>query len=320
MIRHSNERSNIQLNFATLKNAINSQEFPQLFDHLVPGYKTIIHCSTIDHVLRIFVRMYHSLCSDRYNAETLHLLETDLWCEIVIAIVAFANGINVQTLIIAILLGFPDTMNEMVQRIRRIRGIQSMLSHVYVLIQPRQVTAAQKQLDGTTWESAALKKNHSKKKLPKPMELSKVHVLTTMLDDGCIIASLNREYNNPPHDTALLDCHEAQHQYYCSNCLHSSIREASPKVHSKQSLNFWISSARSLGALFYPMHLPFSISLLSYRLFPKKMAESRLKRKCIGRQQADAWDSDANDFDNPMMDITSDTDDDIHSSFPPLSL
>ncbi|KAF8988854.1 hypothetical protein BDZ89DRAFT_1055329 [Hymenopellis radicata] len=136
LIRRFNECENIQLNFAPLRNALSSKEFPQMFDYFAVGHKTIIHCSTIDQMsppgsnfLRR-VRMYHSLCSDTYNAETLRLLNTDPCRQIVIGTVAFANGINARMLTVAILLGFPDTVNEMLQRIGRIG-------------RPRQISSAQ---------------------------------------------------------------------------------------------------------------------------------------------------------------------------------
>ncbi|KAF9010903.1 hypothetical protein BDZ89DRAFT_1143429 [Hymenopellis radicata] len=221
LIRRSNERENIQLNFAPLRNALSGKEFPQLFDYFAPGHKTIIHCSTIDQVLQVFtylwkmsppgsnflrrVRMYHSLCSDAYNAETLRLLDADPWCQIVIGTVAFANGINARTLTLAILLSFPDTVNEMLQRIGRIGRINS----------------AQKQLSAPPETSSALvakaSSKTSKKKATRPIEASKARVITVK-DTDCLIATINREYNNPPLETAFLDCCAAKRRYYCSNC------------------------------------------------------------------------------------------------------
>ncbi|KAE9395063.1 hypothetical protein BT96DRAFT_795464, partial [Gymnopus androsaceus JB14] len=96
--------------------------FPQLLPYLSTGRKTIIHCQTLDTVYRVYVyliqfldetnydslrriRVYHSLCSEKYNNRTLAMLEKDPMCQVCIAIVAFVNGINVHMLLISISLG-----------------------------------------------------------------------------------------------------------------------------------------------------------------------------------------------------------------------
>ncbi|KAJ7891820.1 hypothetical protein B0H14DRAFT_3428243 [Mycena olivaceomarginata] len=74
--------------------------------------KTVIHRATLDLVIRVYVyiwrlqrrnadkmrpvRMYTSLCSAEYNQETLHLIDEDPEFQIIIATIAFSNGMNAR--------------------------------------------------------------------------------------------------------------------------------------------------------------------------------------------------------------------------------
>ncbi|KAF9005368.1 P-loop containing nucleoside triphosphate hydrolase protein [Hymenopellis radicata] len=241
IIRHSNERVNTQIIFAPLSNGIGGSEFPQIFDYLTPGRKTIIHCFSKDLVLRVYlylwkqepphvnhlrrVRMFHSTCSDEYNQETLRLLDTDPYCQIVVATVAFANGINVRTLLDSISIGAPNTVNELVQQKGRVGRIKEIGSRGILLIQSRQITQAKKQLTLTDAPptSVAPKKTATNKttKPIKPLEDAKARLLSETV---CLIAALNREYDNPPQDPSLppaaafYDCKDADRRYWCSYC------------------------------------------------------------------------------------------------------
>ncbi|THU79306.1 hypothetical protein K435DRAFT_562818, partial [Dendrothele bispora CBS 962.96] len=106
---------------------LSGENFPQLLPYLSSGRKTIIHCQTLDTVyvyLPSFIddsdttallrmRVYHSMCSDnlKYNAQTLDMLDNDPICQVVIATVAFANGINVCSLLDSISLGTSSSFN-----------------------------------------------------------------------------------------------------------------------------------------------------------------------------------------------------------------
>jgi hypothetical protein len=50
--------------------------------------------------------MYHSLRSRADNKEILRLLDKDPECQVIIAMIAFANGLNVKSLLDSISLGF----------------------------------------------------------------------------------------------------------------------------------------------------------------------------------------------------------------------
>ncbi|KAJ7601484.1 P-loop containing nucleoside triphosphate hydrolase protein [Mycena rosella] len=98
---------------ATLQSGIPTKSiFPQLLEYLNSRRKAVIHCRTIDDVLRVFlylwkslplgphrlrrIKMYHSLRSTSENEEILRLLDEDPECQVVIATIAFANGLNVN--------------------------------------------------------------------------------------------------------------------------------------------------------------------------------------------------------------------------------
>ncbi len=90
-------------------------DFPQILQYLSSQRKAIILCPTIELIHRVYlylwrmepaginhfrrICMYHSLCSDDCNQQTLLLLDNDPMALIVIAFVAFANGINVRSLL-----------------------------------------------------------------------------------------------------------------------------------------------------------------------------------------------------------------------------
>ncbi|KAF8997550.1 P-loop containing nucleoside triphosphate hydrolase protein [Hymenopellis radicata] len=165
-IRNSNERKNIEISFEPLQNAVSGKSFPQLLQYIIPKHKTIIHCSTIDQVLRVFLYLWNSLL------RTLTFFDA-----------------------------FAYTVSETVQRIGRVGRILEMATRAVVLVQPRQVTAAQKQLSG-------------KKKKDKHMEQAKARVIT---EEVCLVAAFNREFQlSEPN--ALLDCHDASRHLYCSLC------------------------------------------------------------------------------------------------------
>ncbi|KAJ7845635.1 hypothetical protein B0H14DRAFT_2297490, partial [Mycena olivaceomarginata] len=119
---------------AALNSICSSKIFPQLLAYLNSGRKTVIHCRTIDDVLRIFLylwkllppgphqlrrlKMYHSLRSAKENEEILRLLDEDPECQVIIATVAFANGLNAKSLCLSV--GCADTVDQIVQEKGRV--------------------------------------------------------------------------------------------------------------------------------------------------------------------------------------------------------
>ncbi|KAF8057176.1 P-loop containing nucleoside triphosphate hydrolase protein [Lyophyllum atratum] len=99
--------------------------FPDLLEFLASGRKTVIYCDTIELCWRVAVylfsllppglekltrvRLYHAMCWPDENEETIRLIRDDPCCQVVIATVAFAQGINVKPLLDCIQLGHEPT-------------------------------------------------------------------------------------------------------------------------------------------------------------------------------------------------------------------
>lgn len=162
--RSSNERPNTQFIMEPLQNGVGGKIFPQLLEYLNSRRKAIVHVRTIDDVLRVFIylwkslppgphrlrrlKMYHSLRSTKDNEEILRLLDEDPECQVVIATIAFANGLNVKALLDSISLGVADTVDQVVQEKGRVGRDADTAARGVVLFQPTTLAAAQKQLEG----------------------------------------------------------------------------------------------------------------------------------------------------------------------------
>jgi superfamily II DNA helicase RecQ len=128
LIQRSNEYPNTQFIIPFLTCGLNGDKFSDLLPYLASGRKTIIHCRTVNQVSHVYAyiwhlqpdgvnklnraRVYHSICPPDYNKETIRLLETDPYLQIVISTVAFSNGINAKSLLDSLSLGFGSTFNE----------------------------------------------------------------------------------------------------------------------------------------------------------------------------------------------------------------
>ncbi|THU75811.1 hypothetical protein K435DRAFT_974681 [Dendrothele bispora CBS 962.96] len=164
LIRGSNERPNTQFIVENLTHGIGGEIFPQLLPYLASGRKTIIHCQTLETVYRVYIylisliddinyeslhliRVYHSLCSDKYNTQTLNMLENNPNCQVVIATVAFANGINVRTLLDSISLGTSSSFNLTWQEKGRVGRDPSSLARGVLLVSPATLKKAEKYIE-----------------------------------------------------------------------------------------------------------------------------------------------------------------------------
>ncbi|KAJ7608564.1 P-loop containing nucleoside triphosphate hydrolase protein [Roridomyces roridus] len=140
--------------------------FPQLLFYLNSGRKAAIHCRTIQDVLRVFlylwrslppgphrlrrIKMYHSLRSTEENKAILKSLDEDPECQVVVATVAFANGLNVKSLLDSISLGFPETVDQLWQEKGRVGRNPDTVARGIVLYQPNARAAAEKQVAGAS--------------------------------------------------------------------------------------------------------------------------------------------------------------------------
>lgn len=128
LIRKSNERPNTQFTIQFMAHGMTGDKFPELLPYLASGRMTIIHCQALRQVLSVHTylwraqpdgadkliraRIYHAICTPKYNQETIRLIETDPRCQIVIATVAFSNGLNAKELLDSLSLEFAPTLDE----------------------------------------------------------------------------------------------------------------------------------------------------------------------------------------------------------------
>ncbi|KAJ7776978.1 P-loop containing nucleoside triphosphate hydrolase protein [Mycena maculata] len=237
LIRHSNERPNIQFIIEPLTHGLAGYEFPNLLPYLSTGRKLCIHCATLDLIFRVYIyiwrlqpagadkmrrtRMYTSLCSPDYNQETIRLIDENPHCQIIIATIAFSNGINAKSILDSISLGFASTLDIALQEKGRAGRAEGSIARGIILVQPATVAAAVKQLQGAAPSAITppTKKRKSTKKSTKPtppMPHEKALILT---ETHCYIAFINRHYSNPPLETSTLDCIAANRLLPCSLCL-----------------------------------------------------------------------------------------------------
>ena len=165
LIRRSNERPNTQFSIEFQGHGMNGDKFPQLLPYLASGRKTIIHCQTLEQVIRVYfylwqlqpdganklirARIYHSICPSEYNEETIRLIETDPRCQIVIATVAFSNGLNATTLLDSLSLDFAATLNEAWQEKGRVGRNRDTIGRGVIFAHRSIIKAAEKYLAGT---------------------------------------------------------------------------------------------------------------------------------------------------------------------------
>ncbi|KAF5347838.1 hypothetical protein D9758_013821 [Tetrapyrgos nigripes] len=224
LLRDSNERPNTQFIVDTLTHGLSGEVFPQLLPYVSSGRKTIIHCQTLEVVYHVYLyllsflndsdhnalrrmRVYHSMCSDEYNAQTLHMLNNDPLCQIVIATVAFANGINVRALLDSISLGVSSSFNLTWQEKGRVGRSAELLARGILLVSAASVNKAQKYIEAIN------------KGLMPPSEMNHATALV-LTETICYIARINIIYQNPPLELSSLDCITAKRKLPCSLCAH----------------------------------------------------------------------------------------------------
>ncbi|KAJ7840181.1 hypothetical protein B0H14DRAFT_3696682 [Mycena olivaceomarginata] len=90
--------------------------------------------------------MYHSLRTAEDNQQILADLENGPYCQLVIATVAFSNGLNVKPLLDSISMGVPETVDKLCQDQGRVGRDPTTFARGIVLYQPSTLLAAEKQL------------------------------------------------------------------------------------------------------------------------------------------------------------------------------
>ena len=167
LIRHSNKRPNIQFSIKTLSHGLGGSEFPSLLPYLNSGRKLVIHCKDINLVMRVFsycgrqlapgedwfrrIRTYHALYSAEHNEATLDDMINDDECQVLIATVAFANGLNVKTILDSISLGVGDSIEQTWQQTGRAGRMRGTLARGVMLVQPAVITTAAARVKGKSY-------------------------------------------------------------------------------------------------------------------------------------------------------------------------
>ncbi|KII90231.1 hypothetical protein PLICRDRAFT_53320 [Plicaturopsis crispa FD-325 SS-3] len=235
-LRLSNERPNIMFIRETLTHGLGGDEFPDLLRYLLSNRKTIIYCATIELCFRVLiylmrmlrpgperlrrVRLYHALNWDKFNEETVRLFRDDPLCLVIIATIAFGQGINIRTALDSIQFAV-DTIDQTEQQKGRVGRDLVTASRGIVLVQKSAIKAAEKQLNlpssfpSTRKAPANPKPPKKPKATPKPMDDGKARLLS---ERGCLVAFMNSHYANAPLELSTLDCIAARRPLPCNHC------------------------------------------------------------------------------------------------------
>ncbi|THU81188.1 P-loop containing nucleoside triphosphate hydrolase protein [Dendrothele bispora CBS 962.96] len=226
LIRRSNERINMQLIINTLKRKKGVSKFASILEYLRAGRKTIIHVNTIPEAYEIYeflwshipsgtsplhrMRMYHSLCTDEYNRETFKLVDTDPKLQVVIATVAFTQGINRKHILDSISFNFPTTLDEFWQAKGQAGRSPDVICRGIAIVPEKVIQNAKDFMRG---ENKKSKKKDAEDVVD--MDQGKASFLAEEL---CLTGNINEYYGNPPLDQSRLDCRQANWKIYCALC------------------------------------------------------------------------------------------------------
>ncbi|KAJ7107204.1 P-loop containing nucleoside triphosphate hydrolase protein [Mycena crocata] len=233
LVRCSNERPNTQFIMELLDHGLGGNEFPCLLPYLNSRRKAVVHVRTMDDVWRVYeylwyaqtpsvdrlkrVQMYSSIRTPEDNEEILRMLDKDPMCQVVVATVAFSNGLNIKPLLDSLSLGFPDTVDQLWQEKGRVGRDPDTSARGVVFLQPSVLADARKQIAGVIAAPSINPQTGKAKRVKKtkPMEHAKALIL---VEKECYIAAFNRIYQNPPLDISTLDCIAAERRLPCSLC------------------------------------------------------------------------------------------------------
>jgi superfamily II DNA helicase RecQ len=123
LVRRSNERHNIQFLLSSLTHGLGGDIFPDLLQYLKDNRKSIIYCATIELCWRVYiyllrllppgpqrlrrVRLYHAMCWEDENEQTVRMIRDEPDCQVVVATVAFGQGFNIRVLLDSLMLRVP---------------------------------------------------------------------------------------------------------------------------------------------------------------------------------------------------------------------
>ncbi|KAL0578108.1 hypothetical protein V5O48_003887 [Marasmius crinis-equi] len=158
VIRRSNERTNMHLILSPITRSRGVSKYHQIHPFIQSGRKVVIHVNTIPEAYDIYlflfnrlpktcdrlrrIRMYHSLCTDSYNKETLQLIDDDPYLQVLITTIGFANGINRLQIRDCISWRLPSTLDLLMQQLGRGGQSGGIICRGIALVSPDDIKKA----------------------------------------------------------------------------------------------------------------------------------------------------------------------------------
>ncbi|KAF8716103.1 hypothetical protein AX14_012422 [Amanita brunnescens Koide BX004] len=221
-VRLSSERPNVRTVVTELSCSLNAHTFPDIDFVFQPGIKAVIYCRTIDLGFRVAmygwrqyppgaeqlknVRLWNSMTSTSYNANTLELFRNNVNTSVIVATIAFGMGMNIKNIMHSINLGLPDTLEALIQQNGRAgRDLQSE-SYGWTFVEPSVLSALFR-------DNPKTKAMRAKREIDENLKA----FLHTYFSRTCLEVAKNIIFGNPGDNTHL-PCIEARRYLPCSSC------------------------------------------------------------------------------------------------------
>ncbi|THU88271.1 P-loop containing nucleoside triphosphate hydrolase protein [Dendrothele bispora CBS 962.96] len=210
LIRRSNERSNMHLVIETYKKTPGGSKYARILDYLRSGRKAVIHVNTIPEAYAIYtylwdfipsefnrlrrMRMFHSLCPDKYNNETFNLIESDPYLQVIIATAGFTQGVNRKKILDSISFGFPSTLDDFWQAKGRVGRDPASLCRGIAIISPKLLKSAADVVKMHKDPTYTIKSKNSQSNNIKTFETLAIEKALFLVEPTCRIANANIYY------------------------------------------------------------------------------------------------------------------------------
>lgn len=221
-VRLSSERPNVRTVVTELSCSLNAHTFPDIDFVFQPGIKAVIYCRTIDLGFRVAmygwrqyppgaerlknVRLWNSMTSTSYNANTLELFRNNVNTSVIVATIAFGMGMNIKNITHSINLGLPDTLEALIQQNGRAgRDLQSE-SYGWTFVEPSVLSALFR-------DNPKTKAMRAKREIDENLKA----FLHAYFSRTCLEVAKNIIFGNPGDNTHL-PCIEARRYLPCSSC------------------------------------------------------------------------------------------------------
>ncbi|KAF8955674.1 P-loop containing nucleoside triphosphate hydrolase protein [Flammula alnicola] len=235
-IRLSSERTNVRTIFKTLTHTLGGYQFPDIAWVFHRGVKAVIYCRTLDMCFRVAyygwnqypagvrrldnVRIWTSITSPSYNAQTLELFKNNADTSVIVATIAFGMGMDVRNITDVINLGLPSSLAALVQQNGRAGRDLELAARAWTYVEPSVSTAIQAQVDYQKKGPSAPKPNATIAKHQKHLEDLDADLLAALYChhyETCLDSAIGVALNDP-NPKATFSCHQANRHYPCSSC------------------------------------------------------------------------------------------------------